>query len=211
VAKIYLIRHGESIANTLGIYQGQTYDTDLSPLGHRQVLTLRAFFANKQVDAIYSSPLTRTRKTAEQINYVTSAPVTVDHELLETNHGDWEGLPKAEIQNRWGDILNEWNTDPANVIFPGGESFVELQKRVLSRFDKLSTLNQDVVIVTHDNVIRIVVADLMGLSSKQFWQFPLDPAGVTTIIVAAGKVQLTNLNENTHLKACLTNLSLHAL
>ena len=54
MAKIYLIRHGESIANTLSIYQGQTYDTDLSPLGNRQVYALHDYFVGKTVSAIHA-------------------------------------------------------------------------------------------------------------------------------------------------------------
>lgn len=208
MTKIYLIRHGESIANTLGIYQGQTYDTVLSPLGKRQVRTLQTYFAGKSIGAIYTSPLTRTRKTARHIALATGIPVQIDRHLLETNHGDWEGLPKAEIQLRWGDLLDAWNKDPQGVEFPGGETFVALQTRVLTWFRQQLLLKKDTVFVTHDNVIRVIIAYLKGIP---FWDFPLDPAGVTIVEVNGKDARLVKLNDNRHLQDCLTNLKLHAL
>lgn len=211
MAKIYLIRHGESIANTLGIYQGQTFDTSLSPLGERQVSALNKFFSNISVKTIYTSPLTRTRLTAQQVSLSTGVAVTIDKRLLETNHGEWEGLPKDQIQTKWGDILSAWNTNPVGVSFPGGETFELLQARILNWFKELLKEDGDIAVVTHDNVIRVVVAHLLVLPPNKFWQFPLDPAGVTTITINNGIATLDCLNENTHLSDCLTNLSQHAL
>ncbi|MFZ2199620.1 MAG: histidine phosphatase family protein [Microgenomates group bacterium] len=211
MAKIYLVRHGESLANTLGIYQGQTYDTDLSPLGYRQVLALHDYFLGIKVEAIYASPLTRTQKTAESVGRATNRLVALDPQLLETNHGQWEGLPKTIIQERWGELLARWSTNPTGVSFPGGETYEMLQARVTAWFEKIKHNPKDTVYVTHDNVIRVVAANLLGLREDRFWDFPLDPAGVTIINVQNGVARILKLNENTHLSECLTNLSTHAL
>lgn len=211
MTKIYLIRHGESIANTLGIYQGQTYDTVLSPLGRKQALTLREYFKDKKIGALFASPLTRTQLTAKEVSLATGLPVQTDPRLLETNHGQWEGLPKEEIQTRWEKLLDHWQTNPLGVVFPGGESFADLQTRILVWLNEIQNTPTDTVIVTHDNFIRVIIAHLLGTPPTEFWCFPLDPAGVTTLILKNGKFTLYKVNENTHLTSCLTNLSLHAL
>ena len=91
---IYLIRHAESIANSLGILQGQTYDTPLSPLGIRQQKALRNRMVNTKFDKILVSPLLRANQTAIGL----TGPVDLCPDILETNHGDWEGKSKNEIQ-----------------------------------------------------------------------------------------------------------------
>ncbi|MFH2019001.1 MAG: histidine phosphatase family protein [bacterium] len=211
MTKIYLVRHGESLANTLGIYQGQTYDTVLSPLGRKQARTLRDYFQDKNIGALLASPLTRTQLTAKQVSLVTGLPIQTDPRLLETNHGQWEGLPKDEIQTRWGNLLIKWQTNPLGVVFPGGESFADLQTRILLWLSGMKETPVNTVIVTHDNFIRVVVAHLLSTPTTEFWRFPLDPAGVTTLLLDDGIITLEKINDNTHLTSCLTNLSLHAL
>lgn len=94
MAKIYLIRHAESIANTQGKYQGQTYDTPLSPLGEMQSQALRNRFVGTRFDQVFSSPLKRTTQTAMAI----SQNVTFASEIVETNH-----IKRGEIL-RYNDI-----------------------------------------------------------------------------------------------------------
>ncbi|MEI6690294.1 MAG: histidine phosphatase family protein [bacterium] len=211
MVKIYLIRHGESIANTQGIYQGQTYNTDLSLLGYHQIQTLSAVFADKQLGAIFASPLTRTYKTAEQISLTTKIPIQIDVRLLETNHGDWEGKSKSEIESKWASILNSWNHDPGSVSFPNGESFVLLSKRVDEWFQEAIQVKANTVFVTHDNIIRMAVANLINLPSSHFWDFHLHPAGITTISIDQGIATIEKINEDSHLRYFRTNLALHAL
>ena len=124
MAKIYLVRHAESVANTQGVYQGQTHDSDLSPLGHRQAQALARRFAGGHIDTILTSPLCRTRQTAAALGSVIDEPA-----LLETNHGLWEGLSKSDIAARWPELYALWLTRPSLVEFPGGEKFVDTADR----------------------------------------------------------------------------------
>ncbi len=211
MAKIYLIRHGESIANTQGIYQGQTYNTDLSPLGVQQVHALGQYFSGKNLEKIYTSPLIRTKKTAEQIGLATGARVVLDQQIIESNHGEWEGKSKLEIQAKWGDTLRTWNNDPEKVVFPGGESFEDLESRVLNRFSELMQDGGDIAVTTHDNVIRVILMSVLNMSPDRFWSLRIDPAAVTIIEVKNREARVLVLNYTEHLKECLTNLSQHAL
>ncbi len=198
---IYLVRHSESIANTLGIYQGQTYDTDLSPLGVRQAQALSKKLANIRFDAIYCSGLKRTRQTAQVLGKPINEPA-----LLETNHGRWEGLPKHKVEKRWPKLYAQWFDDPTHIIFPNGESFQHTQKRVLAWWRRLNP-QDNLAIITHDNILRIIIADILSLPLSSLWQFHLHPVAITIV----DNNRLVCLNDTNHLIGLETNLTHHAL
>ena len=131
MAKIYLVQHAESIANTKGIYQGQTYNTGLSLLGKKQAKSLALKFAKIPIAKIITSPLLRTRETALVVSKLNGAGIFLEEAIIETNHGKWEGEKKAAIVRTWRKIYKNWLDNPPGVKFPGGEAFLYTQKRVL--------------------------------------------------------------------------------
>lgn len=198
---IYLVRHAESIANTQGIYQGQTYDTVLSPLGIKQAQALKRRLANIGFYAVHCSPLKRTLQTAQFLGQV-----TIESALLETNHGRWEGLTKQTIEKRWPKLYAQWFDDPTHVVFPKGESFHATQKRVLMWWRQIDP-RAHVAIMTHDNILRIIIANTLNLPLSSLWQFHLYPAAITII----DDRRLACLNDTSHLTGLETNLATHAL
>src|SRR5262245_13614095 len=137
---IILIRHAESIANTQGIYQGQTYDTDLSNLGKKQADALaRAIAKLGAVEAVYASPLKRTWQTAQKVSQIAMLPEpVVENRLIETNHGLWEGLSVAEIQEQYPELLMAWKKEPATVTFPEGENLQQMLDRCLDSLNEIA-------------------------------------------------------------------------
>src|SRR3989344_6806492 len=121
MVKIYLVRHGESVANTQSIYQGQTYDTVLSPLGKKQVLALARRVGEIKIAKIVASPLKRTLKTAEAVQKVLNVALFTDKRIIETSHGEWEGKHKDIIVETWPDLYKKWLRFPSSVRFPDGE------------------------------------------------------------------------------------------
>lgn len=105
------------------------------------------------IQKIYSSPLIRCKKLAEylfpaqQIEYL--------NELAEINCGDWE------LKN-WNEIdplkLNEWMADFVNVPYPGGESFIQFNKRVIDLFSRICVTFPSIVLITHAGVIRSILS-----------------------------------------------------
>jgi len=212
MAKIYLIRHGESIANTKGIYQGQTYNTDLSPLGMKQAHAVGKRLKHEQIAAMYVSPLTRTKQTALEIfQYHDTLPMVTSPAIIETNHGAWEGKSVSYIQKRWPDMYQTWLTHPADIAFPGGETFDEIEKRVTRWWDDfVRTVKGTVVVVSHDNIIRILLVHLLHMDGNALWTFELQPTGITTIDVV-GKTVVVCINDTNHLGGLEANLANHAL
>ncbi len=202
---IYLARHGESIANTQGIYQGQTYDTRLSVLGAKQATALAHRFSGAGLQII-ASPLLRARLTALAVGLPMLEP-----RIVETNHGAWEGKHKNEIELTWPYTYAQWLGNPKDVIFPDGEAFVGTQTRVLEWWAEIVDDSRDLLVVSHDNILRIIIAHVLRMDLNDIWQFHLQPAAISVVEVVNHKPKIICLNDVTHLQGLETDLSTHAL
>lgn len=211
MANIYLVRHGESVANTKGIYQGQTYNTPLSVMGKKQVTALAGYFENIEIAKILASPLIRTRQTAKKVADVKQLEIIESREIIETNHGEWEGLEKKVILEKWPVLYQLWLDKPSKVKFPKGETFVETRTRVITWWGNIIKGDDNVLIVTHDNIIRIILSEVMNEHLDNIWKFKLHPAAVTTVEVTDGVQKLLKLNDKRHLKHLIVDIGNHAL
>ena len=212
MAKIYLIRHGESVANTQGIYQGQTYDTPLSNVGWQQAGRLAERLDQVDLDRVIASPLQRTQMTAQVVVGNRNLSVESEARITETNHGLWEGLSKDVIAARWPDLYKKWQKFPSSVQFPEGEHFLETQKRVRVWWQEmLQTNQQNLAVVTHYNIIQIIVAHLLNMKLNRIWRFDLQPTSVTCIEIDSGQAQIRYLGNIEHLESLSFGLALHAL
>lgn len=212
MAKIYLVRHAESIANTQGIYQGVSYDTTLSPLGKKQAEALATRFKDIKIGNILASPLKRTFATALNVGIVKKMPVKKETAIIETNHGEWEGKHKSVIQKTWPKLYQKWQKFPSSVHFPSGEDFLETQKRVVSWWKNFSkSINQDTLIVSHVNIIQIIIANILNKKLNQIWKFPMQPTAVSQMMVEYNQIRLVKLNDTSHLGDLRIDLANHAL
>jgi alpha-ribazole phosphatase len=172
--EIYLIRH-----TTPTIEKGICYGQSDIPLAETFDVERKTLLAGlpEQVDAVYSSPLSRCYQLAELIHR--TQRLTTDKRLLEMNFGDWE-MKKWEAINQ--DELNSWMKDFVEVRVPGGESFVDLQMRVRDFMEELiSKKLEKVAIVTHAGVIRCFVASVLEMSLKNAFKMDLGYASITKI------------------------------
>lgn len=133
------------------------------------------------VTAVYSSPLERTRETAEPIARALDQPVIVDDGLIELDMGDWTGLELKVARKR-----KEWATIqryPSGFTFPGGESFVSMHSRITSTLDRLRAAHpgETIVAVSHADPIRAAVAHAMGTHLDLFQRVTVSPCSLTAI------------------------------
>jgi probable phosphoglycerate mutase len=148
MARILLVRHGQSVWNADGRWQGQE-DPPLSELGEEQAVA--AARAVGVVDAIYASDLARARHTAELIAQHLGEDVVVDPRLRERHAGDWQGRTHAEIEERWPGYLTSGRRPE------GYEPDESVLDRVLGALDDMATAHDgDVLVVTHGGVVRAV-------------------------------------------------------
>lgn len=209
--KIHVIRHGESIANTEGRYQGQTYDTDLSSLGRNQVDALKKHFSRTVFDEVFSSPLKRTLQTASGLS-ARSNSITLNTDLLETNHGHWEGMTVAEIKRQWPEMYKLWQTFPSQVLFPQGESFLETYKRSVNWLNSLKKRQGIFAAVTHSNIIFALLTYVLNRPLDSMWQFQVQPTSISTFTLDnENQWKVNSICETLHLPNLQSNLLAHAI
>jgi probable phosphoglycerate mutase len=198
MTNIYLVRHAQSVANTQDIYQGQSYNTPLSGLGIRQAQALADSCKNLGATRIIASPLQRTHETSMIISKRTNLPVLPSLDLLETNHGQWEGKSVSLIKEFWPDMWLAWKTKPSTVHFPSGESFLDVQARVVRFWQSLSQ-NDPIILVTHENIIQIILTHVLNDSLDNIWNYPVPNASITTIQISDTNAKILALPDASHL------------
>ncbi|HPS48504.1 MAG TPA: histidine phosphatase family protein, partial [Flexilinea sp.] len=130
MTRFCLIRHGQTDWNLEGRYQGQS-DIPLNSTGIKQARLIARVLRDEQFDAVYSSDLLRALRTAEIITeYHDSLKINTDPRLREVNQGEWEGLTRDAIRDRYPKIWEALIENPVSVRPPGGETVVEVQSRV---------------------------------------------------------------------------------
>ncbi|MBR9872111.1 MAG: alpha-ribazole phosphatase family protein [Gammaproteobacteria bacterium] len=164
-----LIRHGEPEGGPM--FRGSK-DDPLSEQGWQQMQA--AIASTDHWDAIVSSPMARCQRFAETLSEQRSIPLHIEHELREIGFGEWEGLTAEQVEEAYGDRLNRFWQDPINFIPPGGEPVPDFYDRVIHSIhhwqDKLS--GQKVLVVCHGGVIRMALADVLGIPlEKSFTGF----------------------------------------
>lgn len=148
----------------------------------------------KKVDAIYASPLERTRETAAPIGRRLKLKVTPDKGLLECDFGDWTGAELKSLNK-----LPEWRgvqQHPSGFRFPGGESFREMQARIAATVDTLRARHpgQTVIVVSHADPIKVAVADAAGTHLDLFQRVVISPCSVTAIAYSNSGPYLLTVN-----------------
>ncbi|MEZ5179261.1 MAG: histidine phosphatase family protein [Acidimicrobiales bacterium] len=108
--------------------------------------------------------------------------VRIDKGLLECEFGEWTGRKLAELNK-----LPEWQTVqryPSGFRFPGGESFSEMQQRMVSAIDRLGAAHRGkaVVLVSHADPIKAAVAHALGTHLDLFQRIVVSPCSVTAIL-----------------------------
>lgn len=198
--RLFLARHGTTVWNELGLYQGRK-DTELSPLGLSQAKALGEALRPIPFEAIYSSPLKRALKTALFAAEGRGLEVSVDEDLSEIDHGEWEGKSREEVKALFPRELEDWLRAPHLVRMPGGESLEDVRRRVLSFLERAwaSGLKQ-VLAVSHDAVIKVMLCLICEAPLSSFWKFQVANGAFSVLELSSPTSgRLVLLNESCHL------------
>lgn len=192
---IIVVRHGRTASNASGLLLGRQ-DPPLDETGRAQAAAMAATLAG--IDRVVSSPLLRTRQTAEAVAEVAGTEVEVDERFIELDYGEWDGRPVADV------AVEEWAEWQADLGFapPGGESLASLGARVREGLDELvaEARDRDVVVVTHVSPVKAAVAWALGVGDETSWRMFVTPASITRIAVRGdGSRSLLSFGEVAHL------------
>lgn len=179
-ARLLLLRHGQTPLSVQRRYSGHG-DPALTELGLRQAAgAARRLGTRGQVAAIVSSPLTRTRQTAEAAAETLGLKVQIEPDLIETDFGDWEGLTFAEAAAATPALHQRWLSDPS-VPAPGGESFTEVAERVGRARRRITErfAGRDVLIVSHVTPIKTLLREALDAGPALLYRLHLDLASLS--------------------------------
>jgi ribonuclease H / adenosylcobalamin/alpha-ribazole phosphatase len=184
VVRLFLVRHAEALANPDLRYLGSR-DDPLTELGQWQAIQLAHAFAAIRLAAVYTSPLTRAQETAMQLAKMHHLSPIPDPRLVEAAMGTWEGLRRIEILKRSPEDAahhQRWETDPTCGP-PGGESFADVQTRVLACVHDLAERHAgaSVVVVSHVGPIKALLCAVMDVPLTAARRMFLDSATVSVI------------------------------
>ncbi|MFO7875965.1 MAG: histidine phosphatase family protein [Desulfovermiculus sp.] len=193
--RLLLIRHGQAGDQLIKRYIGQT-NTRLTSHGQGQIQALAQCLAPVPIERIVCSDLIRCVQTAEILAHAHGLALEPYASLREISLGDWEGLPMAQIRAKDPESFEHRGRDLANYRPPGGESFSDLQGRVLPVFSTLlAEATGPVAVVSHAGVNRVMLCHWLGLSVDKVFSLGQD-SGCLNIVQpdSQGGIRLVALN-----------------
>lgn len=194
--EITFVRHGESVANASGRWQGQS-DSPLTEEGRAQAAALGRRWRHRSFDVVITSDLTRTRQTAEHL----ADDAEPDPAWRELDVGRWEGLTREEVAERFGDEMDALRRGE-DVRIGGGESWSDVDARAARALDALLARLSDgqrALVVSHGGILSTLVAARMSIGHLR--PRPLGRivnTGVTTLRFDGGVVTLGRYNDGSH-------------
>ena len=197
--RLLLVRHGKTEWNGLSRFQGKS-DIPLNDEGKCQAELLAARLEGWGPDALFSSPLSRARETAEILSSRSSglSPVFLE-ELSEIGFGQWEGRSIHEIESADPQSFHRWKDSPFDCPPPGGESFASVESRVRSALDEILSKDGDrVVVVSLGGILRAMLVLLLDLPLRAVWRMKIANCSVTGIDVGRKGASLAFLNDDQH-------------
>lgn len=203
MTEFYIVRHGETAANSRNIVQGQN-DVPLNETGLAQAARLADRLKPLRFDAVYASDLDRAMRTA-RIIAPDCEPVPAAA-LREWDLGDWVGRPFDEVKRLYPDEADGFLHDREDLQITGGESKREMYGRVGRFLDELAERENGrrILLVTHCGVIRAMLKHVLGVSVA----FPRQPqvgnASLSRLLHAEERWQLGSWNDFSHLEGLVS-------
>lgn len=180
MTQLLLIRHGKTdwVGDRLA---GLTPGIPLNAAGRAEAVALAARLSDTRIDAVYASPLDRTRETAEYVARPRGLAVTILPGVGEVDFGAWTGCKLADLRN---DPL--WRTvqgQPSAMRFPDGERFLSAQSRAVAALDDVRAAHpwDTVAVISHADIIKSIVAHFAGTHFDLFQRIAIDTASVSIV------------------------------
>ena len=172
--QLYFVRHGETEWNAIRRMQGQL-NSNLNSRGRSQAADHGKLLATQDIEAMFVSPLDRTRQTANIIQQHVPLEASVDERLKEWDCGDWSGHLYDEIRQRWAEEWRAWQTDRFHYRGPGCENYPDMIARATPFIEQLlEHPAQRIAIVSHGMIGRVMISIVMGFGAQEMLSFTQD-------------------------------------
>lgn len=197
MATIILVRHGENDWVKKHRLAGWIEGVHLNDNGRKQAQAAAQRLVELPIKAIYSSPVTRCLETAVPIAEAHHLDIIQLEEVGEVRYGDWEGkkIKKLAKDKRWFIV----QFFPSRLRFPQGEALREVQFRAVQAIEKLATqhANEMIVVVSHADLIKLVLAHYLGVHMDLFQRLIISPASISMVTLPEnGIVRVGRINDD---------------
>ena len=198
--RILLLRHAETDWNRERRFQGWR-DVPLSATGREQAESAARLLAAARIDAVWSSPLARARDTAAIIAAPHRLAVQESDAFREMGFGEWEGLTRDEVRERFPDAHRAWAETPHEAAWPGAEPLAMVRARALAGLEALRAAHtgQTICLVSHGITGRLLILEALGLGPDRLWSFQLSSTGISELEFRDDWTTLHRMNSLIHL------------
>ena len=192
---LLLIRHGENDYVKTGKMAGRLPGVHLNERGQQQAAALGASLKDAPLVAVYSSPLERAVETATPIAAGCGLEIQLLPNLMDTDVGEWQGEELKKLTK-----LPEWKIvqqAPSRFHFPGGESFVGCQTRMVAEFELLAGKHGDdeiIAVIFHADPVKLVLAYYLGMPLDHFQRLSCDTGSMSVLRLGKHGAQVSGMN-----------------
>jgi broad specificity phosphatase PhoE len=201
MGEILLIRHGETAWNREQVFRGRR-DVSLGDRGREQARLLAERLAREGLEAVYSSPLSRSRETAQPVAEAHGLPVRVEERLTDMSYGEWEGRQQEEVKREYPELYRTWVEAPQTFRPPGGERLSDVAARAWPAMGEIGRQHRGgrVAIVTHRVVCKLLLCSALGAGEGAFWRVRVDTASISVVETGEDLWVVTRVNDTHHLR-----------
>lgn len=203
MTRIVLLRHAHSVANAKAILAGRTPGVKLSEQGLKESQEVAKRLQGVEFSAIRISPLERCAQTVEPLiaqleqegKKVASLPkIAIEEDLVEVDYGKWTGrkLSSLSKEKDWKIVQNT----PSAMYFPEGEGLLQVQARGMRALNAIahSPGQGTKLLVSHGDVIKAIVAGVIGTHLDHFQKIIIDPASISVLDFTGKDYRILTLN-----------------
>lgn len=199
---IILVRHGENDWSKNNKLAGLIPGVHLNETGHHQAHSVAQRLAPLPVKAVYSSPVTRCLETAAYVADTHHLPVLEVKAIAEVEYGLWEGkkIKKLAKDPMWRTV----QFFPSRARFPQGEAMREVQFRAIQAIEEIAARHEKemVVVVSHADIIRLLLAHYLGIHIDLFQRLIISPASASVLALHAdGGIRVLRVNDDGPMQA----------
>jgi broad specificity phosphatase PhoE len=193
MAVFFMVRH--ALCDPVGkMIAGRAPDVHLNSEGSAQALRLADRLAELPIDRIFASPLERALETAAPLAHRLRMPCVTSLEFNEIDFGEWTGKSLEVLDE--DPVWRQFNAMRSLVRIPGGESMVEVQRRVVNELERLARThpNDHLVIVTHGDVIKAALTWYSGIPLDFIHRLEVSPASISVLRLGTNGPEISLIN-----------------
>lgn len=197
----YLVRHGQTVWNTLGQTQGHG-NSPLTELGKQQAKNLAEALREYPIDIIYCSDLGRAVETANIIGEELGLEINPTEALREMGFGIWEGMPLKKIEKIYPETFKKWRDEPDKVHIEGGETLSMIKERQDKLIEELNKKykNKHILLVSHSVTVRVMLLSFLGSDVKNIYRIKQDNTALNIVEYRNYGPVIMKMNDTRHLK-----------